>query len=949
MSVKIPILTDYDARGVKQAEASLSGLQKIGASAGASLRAAFIPATIAAGALAGVLTSSVKAAMADAASQEQLAGVLKRTTAATADSIRQSEQFISSLSKQTATADDDLRPALARLVNATHDQVDAQKLLVISQDVAAASGKDLDTVTGALSKAYNGNFKALKMLDPSLAAVIKSGASFSETMTVLAKTTGGAAAAAANTTAGRMKALQISIDETKETIGAAFLPIVQKLSGELSGWLNKTENQERIQKAVNSTIKVAGQVVAALWPHIKKAAEFADRLAKSVGGWDKAFELILGGLLVRKVLGLADSIGGPKGLAGSLFKATQGITGSGGLLGALRLLTVPIGITLVISAVIPKNLKALGQDTLDAAGIGGLGRLPLIGSTVQGATGIGRKLGELTGNKSIDTGGYKSGTSEHSYYMAGLQSIAPPGGKLGSGSEIAAYNAGRRKAGTNKSFNVPQVAVDANRGRTLSGFAAKDYSTISGGASGSGGGGGGGGGGAKSPLFDGDPIGSMNKAHEIYKKLLATILKVKAIEDAVTANRAYVISTRMQQFNTFGPLSGGNVSGLIAAQAAKAQAATRTKLDALSFKLGLTNQMGPTSGFNAKSFADDRDRVQAAAEKLKKAGEDAARIVGGAFATVAAKSMRAFTSETAAGLERMAGTFDTQVAGIRSRLAVQLASVNAALASTMSALDRQEGALTPAEQALAAAEATRTQMLAARTLAGAESQLAAARTAGDQVDIAAAELALADVRQNQAIDALQILARDERDAARDRFKAARENAQALAAIEQQNYQTAAQIEEDAAQKSYNQLVKNYRSERDLQEEHLALELEALKTSLEQQPTAWQAIHEKVMSLFSDTFGPDYKTVGANMGSSFVTGLLESFGKVGAAALAGSPSLTTAGALLTSSDATVTTARPAATTIINVAGVLTEAQAGQAIVNALRRFNQVTGPIQIKVA
>lgn len=946
MSVRLPILTDYDSRGVKQAEASLSGLQKIGASAGASLRAAFIPATIAAGALAGVLTSSVKAAMADAASQEQLAGVLRRTTAATADSIRQSEQFISSLSKQTATADDDLRPALARLVSATHDQVDAQKLLVISQDVAAASGKDLDTVTGALSKAYNGNFKALKMLDPSLAAVIKSGASFSETMTVLAKTTGGAAAAAANTTAGRMKALQISIDETKETIGAAFLPIVQKLSGQLSGWLNKTENQERIQKAVNATIKVAGQVVAALWPHIKKAAEFADRLAKSVGGWDKAFELILGGLLVRKVLGLADSIGGPKGLAGSLFKATQGITGNGGLLGALRLLTVPIGITLVISAVIPKNLKALGQDTLDAAGIGGLGRLPLVGSLAQGATGIGRKLGELAGSKSIDTGGYESGTSEHSYYMAGLQSIAPPGGKLGSGSEIAAYAAGRRKAGTNKSFNVPQVAVDANRRRTLPGFAAKDYSTISGGASGAGGGGGGS---AKSPLFDSDPIGSMNKAHTIYDKLLATILKVKAIEDAVTARRVDVISTRMQQFNQFGPLSGGNVSGLIAAQAAKAQAATRTKLDALSFKLGLTNQMGPTSGFNAKSFADDRDRVQAAAEKLKKAGEDAARIVGGAFATVAAKSMRAFTSETAAGLERMAGTFDTQVAGIRSRLAVQLASVNAALASTMSALDRQEGALTPAEQALAAAEATRTQMLAARTLAGAESQLAAARTAGDQVDIAAAELALADVRQNQAIDALQLLARDERDAARDRFKAARENAQALAAIEQQNYQTAAQIEEDAAQKSYNQLVKNYRSERDLQEEHLALELEALKTSLEQQPTAWQAIHEKVMALFSDTFGPDYKTVGANMGSSFVTGLLESFGKVGAAALAGSPSLTTAGALLTSSDATITTARPAAATIINVAGVLTEAQAGQAIVNALRRFNQVTGPINIKVA
>jgi hypothetical protein len=49
------------------------------------------------------------------------------------------------------------------------------------------------------------------------------------------------------------------------------------------------------------------------------------------------------------------------------------------------------------------------------------------------------------------------------------------------------------------------------------------------------------------------------------------------------------------------------------------------------------------------------------------------------------------------------------------------------------------------------------------------------------------------------------------------------------------------------------------------------------------------------------------------------------------------------------EATITSARSNATTVINVNGVLTEANAGQAIVNALRRFNQVTGPIQIKVA
>ena len=912
MSVKIPILTDYDARGVKQAEASLSGLQKTAAAAGNSMRAAFVPAALAAGALAIALTSSVKAAMQDAASQENLAGVLRRTTQATADSIRQAEQFISSLSKQTATADDDLRPALARLVSATHDQVDAQKLLVISQDVAAASGKDLDTVTAALSKAYNGNFKALKMLDPSLGAVIKTGASFSETMTVLAKTTGGAAAAAANTTAGRMKALKIAIDETRETIGAAFLPILERLIPVLQRAAQLVQENSRTFLIATGVIAGTASAVIAInvamraYAVITKIATAAQFLFNAV---------VKANIFVRLALAIASVVV-------AYEVVTTSSQGAGAAMARFGKMAQVIGGAIVaIFARVVKVVATAGFLLVKAGGFFGKILDPIIG------TNLGGRAKEWSA--AVD----RFGQGVHDLEMNAIS--------FANGDSVGKVKSGLgRILDAVKTYNKSS-SVEAGKAvfptSSFTGFGSLPT------------GGGGGGGSAKSPLFDVDPIGSMNKAHAIYDKLLAKILKVKAIEDAVTARRVDVISTRMQQFNTFGPLSGGNVSGLIAAQAAKAQAATRTKLDDLSFRLGLTNQMGPTSGFNAKSFADDRDRVQAAAEKLKKAGEDAARIVGGAFATVAAKSMRAFTSETAAGLERMAGSFDTQVAGIRSRLAVQLASVNAALASTMSALDRQEGALTPAEQALATAEATRTQMLAARTLAGAESQLAAARTAGDQVDIAAAELALADVRQNQAIDALQILARDERDAARDRFKAARENAQALAAIEQQNYQTAAQAEEDAAQKSYNQLVKNYRSERDLQEEHLTLELEALKTSLEQQPTAWQAIHKKVMALFSDSFGPDYKTVGANMGSSFVTGLFESFGKVGAAALAGSPSLTTAGALLTSSDATVTAARPAATTIINVAGVITEAQAGQAIVNALRRFNQVTGPIQIKVA
>lgn len=841
MSVNLPILTDYDARGVKQAEASLSNLQKAATAAGDGLRAAFVPAALATGALAVALGSSVTAAMEDAASQEQLAGVLTRTTAATADNVRQAEQFISSLSRQTATADDDLRPALARLASATHDQTEAQKLLVISQDVAAASGKDLDTVTAALSKAYNGNFKALKMLDPSLSAVIKSGATFNETMKVLAERTGGAAAAAADTTAGRMKAFSIAIDETKETIGAALLPAVEKLLAFLQKVAQAVQDNSRIFLIATGVILGTASAIIALNVGMKAYAA----AAKIAAGVQLVFNAVMSANPFVKV-------------------------------------AMVIGVVVTALIVLYKTNDAVreGFQTLARVVVQAI-------NYIVGATG--RLLQGIVN------------------FVAGMiNSIGNLVGKLGFIPGIG----DKFSAASDKIKNTSSAVKDF--GKTFEDL--------------------------KLPSFDriGNLLGGVK----------ATV--VKSFGDTGTASgKAFADNSVAAATGAATQLAASG--GKTPKAAKKATGIAASTLDRLSFKLGLSNQMGPLSGYNAESIAADKDRVKAAAEKMKTAGEDAARIVGSAFATVVDKSMKAFNGATAAGLDRLSKQFDTKVAEIRARLATQLAAVNAQLATTMDAISRQESELTPAEQALQAAEAARTKMLAARTLTDAEKQLADARTTGSDTDIAKAELALADVRQNQAIDALQVLARDERNAATERFKLARDNAQALATATQESYQLAAQAEEINAQNTYNTLTMNYKAERDLQEEHLALQLDALKTNLEKQPTAWEAIHGKVMSLFSDSFGPDYKNAGANMGSAFVTGLLESFGKVGAAAIAATPSLTTAQTALASPAATITAAKPAAQTVINVNGVLTEANAGQAIVNALRRFNQLTGPINIKVA
>jgi hypothetical protein len=96
-------------------------------------------------------------------------------------------------------------------------------------DIAAAKGISLETASKALEKAYGGNVAALAKLDPSVREMIKGGASLEEVFAQLGKTFGGAAKEASNTAAGGFAKMKLALDETKESIGAALLPVIQKV------------------------------------------------------------------------------------------------------------------------------------------------------------------------------------------------------------------------------------------------------------------------------------------------------------------------------------------------------------------------------------------------------------------------------------------------------------------------------------------------------------------------------------------------------------------------------------------------------------------------------------------------------------------------------------------------------------------------------------------------
>ena len=227
--IVIPLITEFKDTGIKQAMKEFKALGTAGEKAQFAIKKAAVPAAAALAGVVTVITGAVKAAIEDEAAQASLERQIKASTKATDAQIESVEKYISSLGSTVAISDDEARPAFQALVVATKDLTKAQDLLNIAIDVSAATGTDLTTVSDALAKAYAGNMRGLQALSPEIKAMVKDGASLEEVLATLETNFGGAGKAAADTAAGGLKKLGIAFDETKESIGTAFLPILEKL------------------------------------------------------------------------------------------------------------------------------------------------------------------------------------------------------------------------------------------------------------------------------------------------------------------------------------------------------------------------------------------------------------------------------------------------------------------------------------------------------------------------------------------------------------------------------------------------------------------------------------------------------------------------------------------------------------------------------------------------
>lgn len=201
---------------------------------------------------------STKAAIEDQKSKVLLTKALEDNLNVSKQQVNAVEDYISKTQIAVGVTDDKLRPAFAKLAIATKDTDQATRLMNIALDVAAGTGKNLDTVVQAMARSLAGSDTALTRLVPSIKGA-------DDPMKALEQTFSGAAAAAANT--DPYARLQIIFGEMQEQIGTALLPILE----DFSEWLSTPEGQEKLQEIVDGVVLM-----------VQEFTKFVDYIAQEV-------------------------------------------------------------------------------------------------------------------------------------------------------------------------------------------------------------------------------------------------------------------------------------------------------------------------------------------------------------------------------------------------------------------------------------------------------------------------------------------------------------------------------------------------------------------------------------------------------------------------------------------------------------------------------------------
>lgn len=225
-----------------------------------------------------------KLAAEDAKSQALLNKQMDNSFNATKKQKDEMDRYIDTMSNMSGIADDNLRPAMSKLVAVSKNATKAQKAFAVVLDISAGTGKDVNVVAQAYSKYLGGNKTALDKLVPGLKDA-------GDKMGFLQSKYGGMAEVAGKN--DPFARINVVMDNFKEKLGTAFLPVVDKFAD----WLASGESQKAMDDLAT------------------KVGEFGEWFASPEG--QKSFNDWIDGL--KDLIKLAGDFLGIAGKVASLF------------------------------------------------------------------------------------------------------------------------------------------------------------------------------------------------------------------------------------------------------------------------------------------------------------------------------------------------------------------------------------------------------------------------------------------------------------------------------------------------------------------------------------------------------------------------------------------------------------------------------------------------------
>jgi len=238
MSIIVSILSTFNSKGLTAAEKRTKAFNQTVKALGTTMAATFGAQQI---------TRFVKQSIKAFAEEDKAIRALSLNlkSLGLAYDVTPIEDYIDKLQRATGIADNELRPAFQQLANATRSLSASQEILNVAMDVSAGTGKSVQQVTQALSRAYLGNLTSLGRLNVGISKADLATKSFDDILADLSKRFAGQAAAAADTYTGKINRLKISADEAQEILGGKLVQSIEMLGEGRGGITALADEMER--------------------------------------------------------------------------------------------------------------------------------------------------------------------------------------------------------------------------------------------------------------------------------------------------------------------------------------------------------------------------------------------------------------------------------------------------------------------------------------------------------------------------------------------------------------------------------------------------------------------------------------------------------------------------------------------------------------------------------